>query len=809
MHRLTLTLLGFLCFIISEAQEKRKSIQAYRIETPPKIDGILNDPVWESIEPAKDFFFFEPVNDGSLERNTHKTEVKMAYDDNAVYFAAYMYDNDSSKILRQFTQRDDIDAQADLFAIAINTLDDGLNETRFFITSAGTIGDARANGNNEDFSYNVVFKANMSLDEKGWYAEFKIPYNALRFPETAIQNWSINFHRKIKHLNEQYSWSYVDRKVGQITQYNGLITGLAHINPPIRLLLFPFTQGAVTTFGGETKTDFSAGMDVKYGLSDNFTLDATLIPDFGQTTFDNIILNLGPFEQELNENRQFFIEGTEMFAKGNLFYSRRIGGAPTRRNQVVNNLDANEVILENPINAKLLNAVKVSGRTKDNLGIGVFNAITQETAAIIKDTVTNEVRKFTTESLANYNIFVLDQQFNKNSSISVVNTSVLRSGGFRDANVSALLFDLSNKSNSYRLEGGARMSQVRIPNDLKSGFRSNLEFSKTKGQFRWFIGHYLANKTYDSNDMGIMFENNFNNVFSELSYEIFEPTKTFNKYRLSFWGRHGRLLDPNVATGDSFGFDTFFIKPSRFAFGAGADYYGEKDDYFEPRVDGRFITYNKNAGINGFVSSDYRQKFAYDIRSEARTWFEEDQDFFEISILPRYRFSDRFFMLWETSMAWHNNDFGYVGHDEAHIYIGQRDIQSVENALNASYNFDPYKAINIKFRNFWSVANYGDQQFFILNNDGTRTPYNYDIENNNPNTNFNIWNIDLKFNWRFAPGSEAVILYRHAIFNNDRFSDLSYGNSLQNLFKQNNQHTLSLRLVYFIDINNINDSFKG
>ena len=168
----------------------------------------------------------------------------------------------------------------------------------------------------------------------------------------------------------------------------------------------------------ELQETTGSGMDIQYGVTENFTLDATLI-DFGQVGFDDVSLNLGPFEQVFNEQRQFFIEGTELFNKAELFFSRRIGGTPTNYETVNNNLRANEEVIDNPDAVKMLNAVKISGRTKKGLGIGFFNAITEKTEATIRDSITGDIRMEVTEPFTNYNIFVLDQVFNKNSAITL------------------------------------------------------------------------------------------------------------------------------------------------------------------------------------------------------------------------------------------------------------------------------------------------------------------------------------------------------------------------------------------------------
>lgn len=783
--------------------KERKVLYAQRITESPKIDGNLNEPIWKNITPSGDFNMFQPGNEGVIP-SEFQSEVKMAYTDKAVYIGAYLYDPNPEKILKQFSQRDDIFAQADRLGVAINTYNDGINETRFYVTSAGAIGDSRVSSNNQDFGYNVVFSCQISYDEKGWYAEFEIPYNALRFPEKEIQNWSINFYREIKSRNETHTWSFINNSVGKETQYNGNVLGVKNIDPPVRLTLFPFAQGVVTNFGGETETNLTAGLDVKYGLSDSFTLDATLIPDFGQAAFDEVTLNLGPFEQTFGENRQFFSEGTELFNKGGIFFSRRIGNAPTG----IFELEDEEKVVENPSRVKLLNAIKVSGRTESNLGIGVLNTITGKTKAIIRDTLTGDVREVVVEPIANYNVAVLDQQFNDNSSISLINSNVIREGNFRDANVSALAFDVADKGNSFRTSGRAIVSNVNEESGFKTGFRSEWDFFRIKGKFRYRVGHDFANKTFDMNDLGVNFTNNYNNFTASISYEIFEPTEVFNRYQFSLTTRHRRLYKPNVQTRNTYNFDTFFLTVKRFAFGVNGSYSTENKDYFEPRVDGKFVIFPANVGGRAFVSSDYRKKFAYDIRAGGRIAFENPRRSYFFNVSPRYRFSDRFAMILNSEISIDNDIFGYIDNTENDVFFGQRDITSIENAITASYNFNPFMAVDLRFRNFWSTADYSDDIFFILNDDGTKDVTNYDISENDPNTNFNIWNLDLSFRWRFAPGSEASLLYRNQIFNVTEMATLNYTESLKNLFDQDKQHTVSLRVTYFLDYNNVKDLFN-
>ena len=804
--RYILSLLLLLLSTSTFFSQEKKEIEANRISNPPKIDGVLDDDIWKSISGVSDFKMFEPGNEGLISQE-YQTIIKMAYDDNAIYIAAYMFDPNPDKILRQLSQRDEVFVQADLFYIALNTLNDGINETRFYITSAGTIGDSKSSQNEEDFNYNVVFDCKTSIDDKGWYAEYKIPYNALRFPEIEIQDWSVNFYRELKNKNETHSWNFIDNKKGNEKLYNGLIKGIKDINPPVRLTFYPFSQGLVSNLDSDTETNITAGLDLKYGISDSFTLDLTLVPDFGQTAFDEVRLNLGPFEQTFDENRAFFTEGVELFDKGEIFFSRRIGGPPSG---TIKDLNTNEDIIESPSNANILNAIKISGRTKKGLGIGFLNSITERTYATIRDTVSGTTRKSIIEPISNYNVFVLDQVFSGNSSISLINTNVLRDGSdFRDANVTAGVFSIADKENRFRTSGRAIFSNVNEGEGFKTGFQSEFDIFRTEGNLRYRVGHDFANTTLDINDLGVNFRNNYNNFVAGISYEIFEPSKIFNKYEISLTARHRRLYRPGIQTGNNLSLDSFFFTANRFAFGLDADLTSERKDYFEPRVDGRYFIYAPNFRVSTWISTDFRKKLAFDLRGGIRNFIDDDaiqlQDWFYTKIS---RISNHFILIWEAELYTSKNNKGYIDDNGIDVYFGQRDILNLENSLQASYNFDPYKAIDLRFRNYWGTADYSDDLFFLLNQNGTLTQFDYDISEYNPNRNFNIWNIDLSFRWRFAPGSEVSFLYRNQIFNEDDLSNINFGDSLDNLFQQTAQHTFSIRVTYFLDYNNLKNIFK-
>ncbi|MGB5980650.1 MAG: DUF5916 domain-containing protein [Nonlabens sp.] len=789
----------------------RKVYTATRVADAPKIDGKPFEAFWDNIPAGGDFVMIEPVN-GKSERDTHKTKFKIAYDDNALYVAGYLYDNEPERILRQFSQRDQINVQADIFGLFINTYNNQINQTRFFATSGNALGDAIVEGNSEDFSFNVVFLSEATIDENGWYVEMKIPYRTLRFPEKNVQDWSFQIFRRIKHLNEDYSYNIIDITQGNQTQYDALLEGISNIDPPLRLNLYPYSTGIYNSFDGTSESSFNAGMDLKYGISDAFTLDATLIPDFGQVAFDQVELNLGPFEQLFGENRQFFIEGTDLFDKGDLFFSRRIGQTPTGAGDI-ETLD-NEDIVDNPTTAQLLNAIKVTGRTDGGLGIGVLNALTEKTKATIRNNDNSAIRRVVTEPLTNYNMLVLDQQYGNNSSIALSNANTLRDGFFTDANVTALSLDHNNARATDNYRAQFQMSNRFTPDGTDTGYAGEADWRSTAEKWRPRIGVFATGKNYNPNDLGRQFRTNIMTLATDMNYLQQTQQGIFNRYDVSLRVRHRRSIAPGFHTGTEVNLNPFFVTVERFAFGADFNYFTESKDQFESRLENRVVRYNAGYFTGGFISSDYRKRFAIDFRAGRFKRFNDPEESYDFRFAPRYRFSDQFLLVYSLNWDKSNRRLSYVTliDDGATTILSKRDTHSVENRLSGTYNFNNRQALSLSFRNFWSRASFS-RSFEELLDNGNTIPSDYVINEDdtdaNPDANFNVWNLDLSYRWRFAPGSEATLLYRNSINNFDNQGLIGFEDSLEELFFQPVRHNISLRITYFFDVNTARSWFKN
>ncbi|WOC40281.1 DUF5916 domain-containing protein [Polaribacter sp. HL-MS24] len=805
-----------------EIQKNRKTVETTRIQKAPKIDGILDDTAWKDAKLLTDFVVFRPDN-GKKVAPSYQTTVKVVYDDEAIYISAMMLDPDPEGIPMEFSVRDNF-SQADFFLVTINPNDDGQNPFEFIVQSTGNQGDSKVSNGREDFNWSAVWESATKITDKGWNAEIKIPYRCLRFANRPEQSWGFNFHRRLERLNEQHTWTFINNAVGRWTQYDGLIEGFKNISPPKRVNLYPYASATTTTFEGTTRFDWSVGMDIKYGLTENFTLDATLIPDFSQVGFDDVELNLGPFEQQFSEQRQFFTEGTELFNKGNLFYSRRIGGAPIdqfsseRRNDedFKNNIKITEELVNAPRKVTMLNAVKISGRTKKGLGIGFFNAITEKTTGHIEKTtqtkvgtniITEKSRYETVLSpFTNFNILVLDQQFNQNSTISLINTNVTRDGRFRDANVTALDWHIETKNSKYNADGSFGMSNITDDiNNPNIGYTFDNSFGYNSGHWNWEVGYNFRNKDFNPNDLGILFSNNQQSIYGSTGWRTLQPSKKFNNYQFFLYNQLNFQHFSGIYTGYNSGVNFYAQTRNRFTFGGNLNYGSETKDFFEPRqgtTSGVYFIQPERKNINGWISTNSQKLFQLDMEAYYTAYSKNPKTNYGFSLAPRYRFSNQFSLSYRLNFNKTLNDQGYVNEDTNNIIFGTRDRNNYTNSISGKYNFSILSSLSLSFRHYWSSVKY--HSYSNLFSNGRLFPNTTYI---GEDVNFNSWNLDLNYIWQFALLSQLIAFYRNSIFNSNTNANQSFFKNIENLFDQSNQHTFSVRFVYFIDYNRLKKIF--
>ena len=789
-----------------------KIIDAVRITTAPVIDGILDDEVWKKAHIATDFIQTVP-NPG--QNASHQTEVRMLYDNTAIYISAKMYDVSKDSILRQLSLRDD-DANADYFAVFFDTYDDDQSGYGFLVQPTGVQVDARySSAGGEDVSWNAVWVSEVTYDHNGWYVEMKIPYSAIRFPEKEIQEWGINFQRSIRRHREMANWNQIDPRVEGFVNQWGRVVGIKNIEAPVRLMFSPYISTYLEHYphningSSNYSKSINGGMDVKYGINDAFTLDMTLIPDFGQVQSDNQVLNLSPFEVRFNENRPFFMEGTELFNKGGLFYSRRLGGTPIDNSAPYDQLGANEEVVENPSETQLVNATKISGRTKGGLGIGVFNGVTKKMFATIKDSVTGAERQVLTDPLTNYNVLILDQNLKNNSFVTLINTNVTRSGSYYDANVTGGQFKINNKKNTLSINAGGVLSQKYMTDSLSLGHSASFGINKQGGNFKYGIGYYEESDTYDPNDLGFLYNNNSRGGDIYVGYNFYKPYWKFLKGWAGIDADYERLYVPDRYTEFSATLDFGVTFKNWLTSGLFVSVEPiETINYFEPRVWGRFYAQQESNNVGGFISSDYRKTLALDFRMNYRKFNEDGRYRLNFRGGPLLRFSDKLSMKYTWSRSQFTEDEGaaidlngsgtIINND---IIFAKRDQITYENVLSASYIFTNRMGVTLRARHYWATVDYNS--FHVLNHEGHLTPSTYmgvDVDGQSlHNTNFNAFNIDMVYKWVFAPGSEISVVFKSALVAFDGDVSTSYTNNFQNTLESPQTKSISLKVLYYID----------
>ena len=310
----------------------------------PLLDGRLDDASWEGADVATDFIQREPVA-GKLA--TQRTTVRVLYDDAAMYVAMRMFDTHPHLIQAPLSRRDDANVPAEWVTVSIDGNRDRRTAYKFATTPRGVQYDALYfEDSREDNAWDAVWEVATTIDSLGWTAEFRIPLSQLRYGVSSTGEtgpWGIEFGRDVSRLGEVSHWAPITPGTGRLVSFFGDLTGLDGLATPRRLEVMPYTLGRLTRVPGENSNPFyrrndaiaSAGADLKYGLTSNLTLTATINPDFGQVEADPSVVNLGSFETFFTERRPFFTEGAEIFRltmapELNVFYSRRVGRPPQR-----------------------------------------------------------------------------------------------------------------------------------------------------------------------------------------------------------------------------------------------------------------------------------------------------------------------------------------------------------------------------------------------------------------------------------------------------------------------------------------------
>lgn len=783
--------------LITISVKAQKEILARSITEKIKIDGKLTELVWNKHLEDGNFKQLSP-NNGKAHSNN--TKIAVAYDNAFFYIAAEL---STTSINKNLTSRDDV-GTSDYFGLIIDLFGANREGWAFLVTPANVQTDIKITNTGNYGEWNALWESAVQIYKDKWTIEFKIPFNSLRFPKDDLSNIQLNFERFDASTNEDSFWNYIDANTDGLLNQFGKLKGIQKIDPPINLSFNPFVSIVnEKSPSGASKTTFNGGLDLKYVYNNAYTLDLSLIPDFSQAPSDDQIFNLSPFEVKYNENRQFFVEGTEIFDKGAYLYTRRIGGVPINKNNF--QLQPGEAIVTNPISSNILNLIKFTGKSKNGLSVGFLNGITAKSEAEIQNKTTGKTRKVVTNPIANYNAIVLDQALKNNSSVTFINNSVLRNGTDYDANLTALLYKWYNKKRTYSMYFKKAISQKYFTDkENLFGHQYYAFLGKVSGKIQGRFTINLLDEKFDNNDFGYLSRNNQFRLRTEISYNKNNPKGIFSSYRV--YGDHQRtyyhsLFEKETAYYKIGANGTF--KKNNHTFFADFIYYEKGKNFYETRSKDRFfntperthifLEYQTNRNKN-LSFAGYTEFISY-LNSKFQT------SNFVAGYGVRARIGQHLFIYLNQSYEKNPNSLGYLTSYNNTIIFGKRNVKILNNALLLNYAINSKINISTRFRHYWVQVDYSKQLELLT--DGNLVSNNFTINPDNYDDNYNSFSIDFLTKWQFAPASEMSLGYKLGASYYDSDTKSSYIDNLKSTLNEKSSHTVSLKMTYFIDYNTL------
>jgi hypothetical protein len=506
-----------------------KIIHALRITgAPPRVDGRLDDAIWNLAQGADSFVQWEPDNMSPL---SERTVIKVAYDDRALYIAAYCYDRTPAAIAAGLGRRDDF-PPTDLISVGLDTRHDHLTGYAFQVNPSGTQGDFFFYDDEKiDRDYDAVWDVRTSTNAEGWYAEYRIPFSQLRFdaPPSPRTVWGMSSRRTIRRRAESGEWIGRPRgEKGSVSRWGHLVFD-DPLHPPRRVELLPYSlaRQEVLPHNAGTNPGAGAGADLRVGIGTGSTLSATINPDFGQVEQDPAVLNLTVFETFFAEKRPFFMEDSRTFVPPyqlfQLFNSRRIGRTPDRFP-----LRPSDVVVERPEQTTIIGAAKFSGKAS-GWTYGTISAVTASESAHL-----NLGEKRLVEPRTSYSVARVQRDIRRSSNIGALATATVRDGS-DDAYTGGIDYNFRWDRNRSYWDGTWAATQAPGAGGVKNGFGGLMDFGVLRKHVSATASFDHLNPTFRVNDLGFL-RNRVNRTQTggTLIIEQPDPWKRFRRIGTTF-----------------------------------------------------------------------------------------------------------------------------------------------------------------------------------------------------------------------------------------------------------------------------------
>jgi hypothetical protein len=847
----------------------RKSLHAVRLAgNAPAIDGRLDEAVWSMAPAGSDFIQREP-NPGMP--STQKTEVRFAYDDDAIYVAVRMHDTRPDSVVGQLSRRDQ-EVYSDWIYICLDSYYDRRTGFVFGVNPRGVKIDlALFDDTNDDESWDAIWDAAARQDSLGWTAEFRIPLSQLRYSTRNVSGeqviWGMNVMRKIARTEEESFWSPIRRDQNALVSAFGDLHGLQGLKSPRRMEIVPYTMSSVIHAPGDPADPFfhrndgsvGAGADLKFGVTSDLTVTATINPDFGQVEADPSVVNLTAYETFFPEKRPFFVEGFDIFRAGigvgdgdmgneSLFYSRRIGRSPQ------GGMPDGVAYSNTPTAATILGAAKLSGKTKGGWSVGALSAVTaKETAEYY--TETNTRGDVVVEPLTHYGVGRLIKDFrNGQSAVGGVFTTVnrdlpanlnhLRDNAFAGGLTARHKWQNGNYQLSAFLMGShvtgdtaainrtqrssARYFQ-RPDNDhvdydptrtSLSGYAGGVEIFKTGGgHWRYAAVINARSPGFEVNDLGYMQNADQILQVAYVGYEQFKPGKHLRNWQINInqWTGWNYGGDNNSFAGNINGNLTFTnawdmwwsVNRDQARLSEGALRGGPT-----MRLGGR-------TGFNIGFDSDERKAFNYWL--SLNYWVDDEENGRSIGVYPgtRWRLGNRAELRVSPSISLNRRSAQYIDEIDGSYLFGELDQVTTSLTTRLSYTFSPTLSLQLYAEPFISAGDYdgfmqvadpravefGDRfrKFSGAQISHIADDNQYVVNRNggqfsfdNPDFNFRALRSNAVLRWEYRPGSALFLVWSQGREAFSQYGDYSFNRDADRLFGSKATNVLLIKATYWL-----------
>ncbi len=783
--------------VLHAHQAPDRALNAVRLEgVRPQIDGVLDDPVWQQAPVFTGFVQREPEEGQPA---SEQTTVQVAYDDEMLYVGVMAYDSDPEGIVSRLVRRDQW-AEADWIQVSLDTHHDHQTGYAFSVYAGGSIYDSviRDYGWDND-AWNGVWESAHRIGTEGWSVEFAIPFHNLRFSSGG--DWGINIARYISRKKEQVFWVMIPRKESGWVSRFAHLEGLADIQSRRTLELLPYSVGR-STFAAGRELFGNAGADLRYGLSSNVSLNATINPDFGQVEADPAELNLSVFESFQEERRPFFVADSEAFDTPiDLFYSRRIGRQPS-----FHALPDGHNALDESESTTILGAAKLTGKTAAKTTFGLLTALAAREYVRIETTLVREEapkhRDFLVEPRTHFLVGRVKQDlFAGNSHVGLLGTAVQRDRA-HDAYTGGVDWTLKWRDNGYTFWGQLAGSLATVDDRRRGGLGNMAVLSKNSGWLRGELWWEAYSRHFEINDLGFQWRNDFYTPWLWIQLRKEEDWAIFrrNFYNFNRWGTWN-FDRTNLQNG--FDFNTHHQLKNYWWIHF--DYYHtwRSFDDLDTRG-GPLIVRPANDGFEIELESDDRfmvsgwVEFEWENNSVGSTHREVSGSIrirptsrFEISLRPRYS--------WDFNDAqWVENlDANADGEDDLFLY-GALDSQTLDLTTRANILFSRDLSVEVYVQPFISAGRYA--HFKAL-----AKPRSYSfVDHPGPDKSPDFRNRSLHSNavlrWEYKPGSTLFIVWSQFRDDEAEVGAFRPGHNLRRSFIDEGTNIFLVKLNYWLHI---------